>query len=334
MESDLITVTSAGLYCEAGGFYVDPWKAVGRAVITHAHSDHARPGSEAYLCSISGEGVLRERIGADAGVEVLPFGEERKLGEATVSLHPAGHILGSAQVKIVVGGEIWVISGDYKTVPDASCEAFEPVKCHTFISETTFGLPIYRWPETQVIFGEINQWWRDNQRAGVTSVVFAYALGKAQRILAGIDASIGPVCVHGAITKFLPYYERAGRPLAEVRHGTLEGIADIKGRGLVIAPASTQGTPWLRRFGPSSLAFASGWMRIRGARRRRALDRGFILSDHADWDGLVQTIRDTGADRVGLTHGYSRALSRWLREGGRDTFELPTRYTGEREEAV
>ncbi len=333
MESDLITVTSAGLYCEAGGFYVDPWMAVGRAVITHAHSDHARPGSEAYLCSISGEGVLRERIGTDAGVEILPFGEERKLGEATVSLHPAGHILGSAQVKIVVGGEIWVISGDYKTVPDASCEAFEPVKCHTFISETTFGLPIYRWPETRVIFGEINQWWRANQRAGVTSVVFAYALGKAQRILAGIDASIGPVYVHGAVARFLPHYERAGRSLAEVQHGSPESIADIKGRGLVIAPASTRGTPWLRRFGPSSLAFASGWMRIRGARRRRALDRGFILSDHADWDGLVQTIRDTGADRGGLTHGYSRALSRWLREGGWDTFELPTRYTGEREEA-
>ena len=327
----LLKVTARGLYCAVGDFHVDPWMAVDFAVTTHAHSDHARSGSAHYLAAESGRGVLQERLGAGARIETLPYGGSVVRNGVKISLHPAGHILGSAQVRVEYRGEVWVVSGDYKTQADRTCAAFEPVRCHTFITESTFGLPIYRWAPQAEIFDGINAWWRGNQAAERTSVVFAYSLGKAQRVLAGVDATIGPIFVHVAVAKLLPHYAAAGVALPEVQ--AVDSPEAKSGRGLVIAPSSVDGTPWLRSFAETSKAFASGWMMVRGARRRQALDRGFVLSDHADWDGLIGSIRATGAERVLVTHGSTEVMVRWLRENGWEAEALTTRSAKEPEDA-
>lgn len=284
----------------------------------------------AYLAAASGLGVLRERIGEKSPIEGIAFGEKRRIGEVEVSFHPAGHLLGSAQIRIEYKGEIWVVTGDYKNASDTSCEAFESVRCDTLITESTFGLPVYRWPEPQEVFRQINEWWQGNQKEGRTSILFAYALGKAQRVLCGIDASIGPIGVHGSVDKMLPHYRAAGRPIPATVKAGAEMQDVLKGRGLIVAPGSAQNTPWIRRFAPYSLSFASGWMAVRGARRRQALDRGFVLSDHVDWSGILSTIEASGASRIGVTHGYAAPLIRWLKENrGLDAFEVPTRFIGE-----
>lgn len=325
----LLQVTDKGLYCEKGDFYIDPWKGVDFAVVTHAHSDHARGGSKNYLAVAPGEKILRERIGANGHIEPLAYGKSITRNGVKISLHPAGHILGSAQVRVEYRGEIWVASGDYKTEPEATCAPFEPVKCHAFITESTFGLPIYRWRPQSEIFAEINAWWQANQAAERASVLFAYSLGKAQRILSGIDPSIGPIFVHGAVAKFQRLYAEQGIKLPEVHRANVENLREAKGRALIIAPSSTQGSPWLAKFGEASHAFASGWMQLRGARRWQALDRGFVLSDHADWDGLVASIRATGAERIFPTHGFTAPMVRWLNENGWEAEAIATKFTGE-----
>ena len=251
-----------------------------------------------------------------------------------MSLHPAGHILGSAQVRVEHGGEVWVVTGDYKTEADPTCTGFEPLRCHTLVTECTFGLPVYRWRPQEEIFAEIDAWWRANQEAGRTSVLFAYALGKAQRLMAGVAASIGPILLHGAMWRFTQAYRAAGVTLPPAQWADNRSIREAKGRALVLAPPSAAGSPWMRRFDPSSTAFASGWMQLRGARRRRALDRGFAISDHADWDGLLATVRASGAERVWATHGYTAVLARWLREQGLDAQAIATRWEGEVDEPV
>ncbi|CAN5391819.1 ligase-associated DNA damage response exonuclease [soil metagenome] len=307
---------------------MDPWKPVDRAVITHAHSDHARWGSKNYLCSVTGKEVLRERLG-NVQIEAIPYGEKISMNGVAVSLHPAGHLLGSAQVRVEHRGEVWVASGDYKTQPDRTCEPFEVVRCNTFITESTFGLPIYRWrPETE-LFADLNDWWRANGERGWTSILFAYSLGKAQRVLGGIDPSIGPILVHGSIPRLNAAYARGGIQLPEAHHAQAENAKSAKGRALVIAPPSVGDSPWLKKFAPYSLAMASGWMQIRGTRRRRAMDRGFALSDHADWQGLLDTIKATGAETIGVTHGYTAPMVRWLQEQGWSAFRLPTLFEGE-----
>jgi putative mRNA 3-end processing factor len=325
----LLTLTDHGLYCAAGDFFIDPWRPVGRAVITHAHGDHARPGSAAYLCAAPGAHILRLRLGADARIDSLRYGEVVSMHGVRVSLHPAGHILGSAQARIERDGEVWVVSGDYKTAPDPTCQPFEVVPCHTFISEATFGLPIYRWPPASEVFAAIDAWRRENAAAGRASILFAYALGKAQRILAGVDPSIGPVFAHGAVHSLNLAYRHSGVALPEWRYAGDAAAGTDWSRALILAPTSAQGTPWLRRFGDQSAAFASGWMRVRGQRRRRAVDRGFVLSDHVDWPGLMDTIAATGASRVLVTHGYTAVVARFLRERGIEAYELDTPYSGE-----
>jgi putative mRNA 3-end processing factor len=327
-----LQTNDSGLYCAAGEFYVDPWEAVERAVVTHAHADHARLGSSRYLTAERGVAVLRERVGEEASIEGVAWGAAVELNGLRVSFHPAGHILGSSQVRIEHRGEVWVVSGDYKVEPDATCDPFELVPCHAFVTESTFGLPIYKWRPQTDVFDEIDGWWRSNQARGRTSVLFGYALGKAQRLLAGVDSSIGPIAVHGAVQRFVDVYRAAGVALPEVLRGDEAGAAQVKGRGLVVAPPSAANSPWLRKFGDISTAFASGWMQVRGIRRRRAADRGFTLSDHADWDGLLATIRATGAERVAVTHGYVAPLVRYLQEQGMDAHALATPYTGDVEE--
>ena len=326
----LVTPTSRGLHCAAGDFYIDPWQPVERAVITHAHGDHARPGHASYLCAKRGLPVLRTRMGEEARIEGLGYGETRVMNGVKVSLHPAGHVLGSSQVRIEApDGEVWVVSGDYKLDPDPTCEPFEPVRCHTFITESTFGLPVYRWRTPGEIFAGIDEWWRANAQAKRASIIFGYAFGKAQRILASVDSSIGPIIVHGAVDVLNRGYRECGVDLPPTRMVTdFEAKKDFAG-ALIVAPPSAQSTPWLKRFGDYSDAFASGWMAIRGARRRRVVDKGFVLSDHADWPSLNRAIDATGAERVFVTHGHITPLVQWLNERGIEAHGMKTEFEGE-----
>ncbi len=331
----LLRITDRGLFCEAGDFYIDPWQSVDRAVITHAHGDHARWGSRHYLASAEGRRVLRTRLGADASIQTVAYGEPLDLNGVRVSLHPAGHILGSAQIRVEHGGEVWVVSGDYKTDPDPTCTPFEVVPCHTFITESTFGLPIYRWRPQSEVFAEMREWWRTNGEAGRASIVYAYALGKAQRILAGLldgdGGTMGPIYTHGAVERLTRDYRDSGIALPHTQHASEMPRGHDFGRSLVIAPPSAAGSTWLRRFGAASPAFASGWMQIRGARRRRAVDRGFVLSDHVDWPALLATIDATGAERVWVTHGFREPVVRWLLDRGIDALSIASHWEGEEE---
>ncbi len=325
----LIEPSDRGLYCAAGDFHIDPWRPVDRTIVTHAHADHATAGCQRYLCSDPGKPVLAQRVQADARIEGLVYGETTSINGVTVSLHPAGHLLGSAQVRVEHAGRVEVITGDYKVEADGTCAPFEPVRCHRLITECTFGLPIYRWKPQAEVAADINDWWRENRDAGRTSVLFAYALGKAQRLLHLVDRTLGSVVVHGSVQRFNDVYRAAGVDLPDTTTSTDESRKAVKGRGLVVAPPSVLGTAWLRKFRPYSLAFASGWMMVRGNRRRKGVDRGFVLSDHADWPGLLQAIDATGCESVGATHGSTHALARYLREQGMDADEVPTRWVAD-----
>ena len=329
----MLELTERGLYCPLGDFYIDPWRGVRRALITHAHGDHARSGSESYLTVNAGLRLLRARLGSEVAIETKGYGESITIGDVAVSFHPAGHILGSAQVRLEYHGEVWVVSGDYKTATDPTCDPFVPVRCHGFITEATFGLPIYRWPPADKVFAEINDWWRRNASESRASVLFGYALGKAQRLVAGIDSSIGPIFTHGAVEHMMQAYRASGVSLPDTRYVMNESRKAFAG-GLILAPPGANGSSWVRRFGDFSSGLASGWMQVRGARRRRAIDRGFVLSDHADWSGLLNAIRATGAETVWVTHGYSAPLVRWLSEQGLNSRGLETRFEGEQLDSV
>ena len=332
MAADLIVQRPEGLYCPPGDFYIDPWRPVARAVITHAHSDHARLGHGHYLAAAPAEGVLRVRLG-DIDLQTLPYGQAVSHHGVTLSLHPAGHVLGSSQVRLEHGGQVWVASGDYKVAPDRTCDPFEPVTCDVFITESTFGMPIYRWSPDDQIFADINGWWQRNADAGKASVLTCYSFGKAQRILSGVDASIGSIIVHGAVEPLNRAYRTAGVQLPPTRLVTeVVDKADLR-RALVICPPSAAASPWIRRFGDCSTAFASGWMQLRGARRRGGYDRGFVLSDHADWPGLMSAIGATGAPRVIVTHGSIPVMVRYLGGQGLQAGSFETEYGGDAVEA-
>ncbi len=329
----LVTVTRTGLYCAAGDFYIDPWGSTQRALITHAHSDHARSGSAQYFAAEPNQGLLRKRLGQDIALHSLPYGEQFTLGGVRVSFHPAGHVLGSAQIRIESERDVWVVSGDYKRDADPTCAPFEVVPCDVFISEATFALPIYRWPAPKDVARDIHTWWMANREAGLTSVLLCYALGKAQRVLAELQSFTDEtIYVHGAVQSLVEVYRDQGISLAPTMPvGDLQrGARNQELRGaLVVAPPGASGSPWMRRFEPYATGFCSGWMRVRGARRRGGYDRGFVLSDHADWPSLLATARATKARRILLTHGYSDAMVRYLQEQGLDAAALKTEYGGE-----
>ncbi len=327
---DLIVARPEGLYCPPGDFYIDPWRAVECAVITHGHSDHARSGSRHYLAAAPGADILRRRLGADLRLETLAYGEVINHRGVNLSLHPAGHVLGSAQVRLEYGGEVWVASGDYKLEGDPTCAAFEPVRCHCFITESTFGLPIYTWPQATQLVADINSWWRNNAAQQRTSVLFCYAFGKAQRLLSGLEPDIGPILTHGAVEPINQIYRQARVKLPPTQLAAHLIDRSQLGRSIVLAPPSAQGSSWMKRFGDYADGFASGWMQLRGTRRRRGVDRGFVVSDHADWPGLQQAIAATRAERVFVTHGQINVMVRWLREQGLDAQAFATEY-GEEE---
>ena len=328
----VLTFTDKGIYCPAADVYIDPWKPVARALITHGHADHARPGMSHYMATSSAAPVIRHRLG-DVRLDTLSYGETTQIGEALFSFHPAGHVPGSAQIRVEVDGEVWVVSGDYKVEPDGLSEPFEPVPCHTFITECTFGLPVFNWQDQGSIAQDINTWWAENAAEGRFSICGAYSLGKAQRILSLLDPSIGPILTHGAIENTNRVLRDQGIPLPDTTQVTPElDIKAVKG-AFVLAPPAALGSAWAKRFKPASDAFASGWMALRGVRRRRAADRGFVMSDHADWKGLNQAIAATGAERVFVTHGYTSVFRRWLEEQGYDAGIVATEFGDQEDDA-
>ena len=329
MQRDpILTFTDKGIYCPAGDFYVDPWQPVPRALITHGHSDHARWGMGTYLATDGTLPIMRHRLG-DISAESIAYGEVRKIGDALVSFHPAGHVPGSAQIRIEVGGEVFVASGDYKVIDDGVSEPFEPVACHHFITESTFGLPVFRWAAQESVAAEINAWWAACAKAGKTAFLGAYALGKAQRLLSMLDPEIGPILTHGAVENSNAVLRAQGLSLPDTTHVDADlNPKDYPG-AIVLAPPSALGSKWARRFGPQETAFASGWMALRGIRRRRAGDRGFVISDHADWNGLLCAIRETGAENIYVTHGYTDIFTRYLNDNGWKAEVIPTQFEGE-----
>jgi putative mRNA 3-end processing factor len=334
-HADLVVARPEGLYCPRGDFYIDPWRPVAQAVITHGHADHARVGMRRYHCTRAGLPILQWRLGEAQDYAAYDYGEPFTIGDARISLHPAGHVLGSAQVRIEVDGEVWVVSGDYKRQPDPTCAPFEVVRCDTFITEATFGLPVYRWPDTAEVACEIVAWRDECAARGEAAIVYAYSLGKAQRLLAELaPLTDRPAWLHGAMAAGAQIYRAAGITLLPTAAVADAPDGEKFAGQLVIAPPSAAGSAWLRRFPRAQQAFASGWMRLRGNRRRRNYDRGFVVSDHADWPALLATVRETGAQRVIATHGETAALVRVLNDAGIATGVFATEYGDEPDERV
>ncbi len=324
----LIVFTEKGMYCPQADVYIDPWRSVHKAIITHGHSDHARSGSSHYLCHHQSIPILQRRLGQHS-YQGVAYNEKIKINDVVISFHPAGHVLGSSQIRIEHKGKVFVVSGDYKTEFDGISTAFEPVSCHTFITESTFGLPFFQWKPQSEIFKSITSWWMKNKSIGITSVLFAYSLGKAQRIIQHLEESIGPIIVHGAVHTMNEAYQEAGIPMKKTYRVSDVQDPDMFKGAMVIAPSSAENTPWMKRFNPYATAIASGWMAMRGARRWQAADAGFVLSDHADWKGLNDAVKSTGAEEVLVTHGYSDAFSKWLNEQGISARPVQTVFKGE-----
>ncbi|MEP3784550.1 ligase-associated DNA damage response exonuclease [Ascidiaceihabitans sp.] len=328
MKPLALTFTDRGIYCAAGDFYIDPWKPVARALITHGHADHARPGHGSYLCTDLAAPVMRHRLG-DIKIDTVPYDTPLRIGDATVSFHPAGHVPGSAQIRVEVKGEIWVASGDYKVEDDGLSTPFAPVKCHHFITESTFGLPVFRWQPQAVIADQINTWWAACRDAGQTAFLGAYALGKAQRLLSMLDPDIGPILTHTAVENTNEILRGQGLRLPDTIRADASLDPKAHPGALVLTVPSALGSAWARKFGPQQTAFASGWMAMRGVRRRRSGDRGFVISDHADWDGLLSAVQQTGAENIYATHGYTDIFTRHLNESGWTAQVIPTQFEGE-----
>ena len=315
----LILSRPDGLYCQKGDFYIDPSRGVDRAVITHAHADHARRGSKHYLSSTASAPLLKRRLGRKISIQSLEYGVSVNIQGVKVSLHPAGHILGSSQVRLEYGGEIWVVSGDYKTCKDTTCTPFEPVACHTFISECTFGLPIFRWPSPEHEWQRILQWWQDNPDTDRTSVLKVYSLGKAQRVLQALKDVGSEILVHPSIMDLVPAYETQGIVFPPMQIADAKSVRKSKGKALVLTPTCNSMEAWMDEPESWQMMEISGWMQVRSPRRKRHLSCGFIVSDHADWDGLNQSIHATGASQVLLTHGDGILLMNWLKRKGLET---------------
>ncbi|MEL6303577.1 MAG: ligase-associated DNA damage response exonuclease [Bacteroidota bacterium] len=327
MKIPLLQFTNKGIYCKPADVYLDPWRPVDKAIISHGHADHSRWGHKKYITHHRNVPIVKHRLG-EVVITGKEWGETFTIKGVKFSFHPAGHIVGSSQIRVEHQGEVWVFTGDYKIEDDGLTTPYENVKCHTFITECTFGLPAFKWQPQKEVFEDINGWWAENQAEGKTSVLFGYSLGKAQRLLKHLDTSIGKIYTHGAVENMTEVL----RPLVDLPKTTLitrdTKKEDLLGN-MVVAPPSAHGSTWIRKMVPYVTASASGWMTFRGARRRRAIDKGFVLSDHCDWDGLLESIKATGAEKVICTHGYTDIFSRYLRELGYDARTESTQYEGE-----
>ncbi|MFK8103898.1 MAG: ligase-associated DNA damage response exonuclease [Saprospiraceae bacterium] len=327
-SSDLLQFTAKGIWCEQADIFIDPWKPVNRAMITHGHADHSRWGNQHYLATASAAPVIKYRLG-DINLQTIEYGEKLNINGVQFSFHPAGHILGSAQIRVEYKGEVWVASGDYKLEDDGFAEAFELVKCDAFITESTFGLPVYNWQPQAEIFAAVNAWWKKNAADGKITLITGYSLGKAQRILDNLDPSIGKIYTHGAVENINEVMRAQGVQLPDTIRVTKDiPVKDYLGN-LVLAPPSALNSAWMKKFKPISIGIASGWMSLRGARRRKAVERGFVLSDHVDWKDLNKVVKATEAEKIIVTHGYTSVYTNYLREQGLDAYTAETEFTGE-----
>ena len=328
----LLEFTSRGIYCAAADVYLDPWKKVAKALITHGHSDHARWGHQQYITQHDNVPIIKHRLG---GIVVAgkAYGERFKINGVTFSFHPAGHVPGSSQIRVEHRGEVWVFTGDYKLENDGISTPFEPVRCHTFITECTFGLPVFDWQDPALVHQKINQWWAANKAAGVTSLLMGYSLGKIQRLLKHLDPSIGKIFTHGAPEKMTQVL-RAQIDFPATQLITRETDKKQIQGNIVLAPPAVMGSAWAKKLGTTSTGYASGWMAFRGARRRRAVDKAFVLSDHADWKGLLQAIEATACEDVITTHGYTDIFAQYLREKGWNARTEKTQYEAETPETA
>lgn len=329
----MLRFTDKGIYCIPGRFYIDPWKPVDTAVITHGHSDHARWGMKRYLCHHFTVPILKSRIGSDITVQGMNYAETLNLNGVKISLHPAGHIIGSAQIRLEYKGKIVVVSGDYKTQDDGLSTPFESVKCHEFVTESTFGLPIYNWKTTEQQNAQLQQWVLQNRNNGKTSVLVGYSLGKAQRIMKALEG-IGPLYVHYAIARLNEAYETAGILLPNYHLADFRDNVKQLNREIVIIPPSLLDSNLIKKIPNKADAICSGWMQVRGARRWRSADAGFPISDHADWNGLLDAVKSTGAEKVYVTHGQTSVFTKYLNESGIEAQEVRTEYGNEEETAV
>lgn len=322
----MIEFTDKGLYVNQADVYIDPWRPVSKALVTHGHSDHARWGMKSYLCTHNALPVIKYRLNLGNNIQGIDWKETITINGVKFSFYPAGHIPGSAQIRVEYKGEVWVVSGDYKTEEDGFCETFEVIPCHTFITESTFGLPVFRWETQQTIINQINQWWQKNAALGRNCIISAYSLGKAQRIIAQIDSTIGPIVTHGAVENINNILRCQGYALPKTQRAE---VSKAYSGALIIAPGSAIESPWSKKFGDFSSAIASGWMNMRGNRRRRGVERGFVLSDHADWDGLLKAIKETGAENIYVTHGYKHLFAKHLSEIGYNAGVVETAYSSD-----
>ncbi|WP_129713875.1 ligase-associated DNA damage response exonuclease [Pedobacter sp. SYP-B3415] len=327
----LISFTNRGIYCSQGDFYIDPWRPVDYAVTTHGHSDHVKSGNANYLCHTLTKPILHRRIGEDLKIETLDYGKSITKNGVKISLHPAGHIIGSAQIRLEYKGEICVVSGDYKTENDGISAPFEPVRCHSFVSESTFGLPVYKWQPQDMVAAEIIRWAEDNIQKGKSTVLVAYSLGKAQRLI-NILAGRYPIYVHSSIANLNEAIEQSGVPLPATIRITPETGKDILQKGIMIVPPAMRTSRWIKTLINPVTGVCSGWMQVRSHRRWQSADAGFALSDHADWPGLIEAIGETGAETVYVTHGFTAAFSRYLNEAGIYSEEVKTQYGTEEDE--
>jgi putative mRNA 3-end processing factor len=329
---NLLKFTPYSIYCPAADIHIDPWKPVARAILTHAHSDHAKPGCKNYLAHKHSEPILRMRLGDDISLQNVEYGETIYINGVKISLHPAGHIIGSAQVRVEANGEVWVVSGDYKMQNDNFSIPYEPIKCNAFVTESTFGLPVYKWQPQLTVINDVKSWWQQNIIEDKTSILMGYALGKMQRLIKNLQPFISEVYAHGAVYYVNERLRHGGFDLPLIEHvSTINDKIKFR-RALVLAPSSAINTAWLRRFEQYSTAYCSGWMAIRGAKNRLAIDRGFALSDHVDWSELNEAVKESGASEVYVTHGYTDVFARWLNERGINAVEVKTMYGDEGEE--
>jgi putative mRNA 3-end processing factor len=327
MKTPLLAFNANGIYCAAADVYLDPWRKVDRAIISHGHADHSRWGNKKYITHHHNIPIMKHRLG-EIDVVGKAYGESFTINNVKFSLHPAGHVIGSSQIRVEHKGEVWVFTGDYKDEADGVCMPFEAVKCHTFITECTFGLPAFKWKPQADVMQDINQWWAENKAEGRTSVLFGYSLGKAQRLLKHLNPEIGTIYTHGAIENMTDVL-REIVDFPETTRVTRDTTKKELNGNLVLAPPSAHGGTWIRKMVPYATASASGWMTFRGARRRRAIDKGFVMSDHCDWDGLLNSVKATNCEKVICTHGYTTIFSKYLRELGYDARTQETQYEGE-----
>ena len=320
----LLEFTKKGIYCKQADVYLDPWIGVDKAIISHGHSDHARWGSKRYITHEINVPIITHRLGKIL-VTGKKYGETFQINGVKFSFHPAGHVPGSSQIRVEYKGEVWVFTGDYKTQVDGISTPFELIRCNTFITECTFGLPVFKWEKPVSVHDDINRWWANNKSNKVTSLLMGYSLGKVQRLLKHIDCQTGKIFTHGATEKMTNILRQfIDFPKTElITRDTKK--AEIEGN-LVLAPPAVMGSTWAKKLGKISTGYASGWMAFRGARRRRAVDRSFVLSDHADWEGLLSVIKATGCEDIITTHGYTDIFARYLKENGWNARTEKTKY--------